>query len=116
VRDCTNSLRGNEEERIDVLFRAFRDACPTPEASANFMPTLWGRIESRQNFTFSFRRMANGFVAAAAALTIALGVYMSMPHSRAVNSSETYIEALADAHPLDTPDIVASARLDLSGR
>jgi hypothetical protein len=60
--------------------------------------------------------MANGFVAAAAALTIALGVYMSMPHSSAVNSTETYIEALADTHPLDAPDIVASARLDLSGR
>jgi hypothetical protein len=50
------------------------------------------------------------------ALTIALGVYMSIPHSSAVTSSETYIEALADAHPLDAPDIVTPARLDLSGR
>ena len=111
-----NFVRGNDEKRLDALFRAYRDACPTPEASANFMPTLWGRIESRQNFTFSFRRMANGFVTAAVALTIALGVYMSIPHSSAVTSSETYIEALADAHPLDAPDIVTPARLDLSGR
>ncbi|MGA3016931.1 MAG: hypothetical protein ABSF62_07405 [Bryobacteraceae bacterium] len=110
------SMRGNDEERLDALLRAYRDACPTPEASANFMPALWGRIESRQSFTFSFRHMANGFVTAAVALTIALGVYMSMPHSIAVASSETYLEALADAHPLDAPDIVIPARLDLSGR
>ena len=111
-----NSMRGNDDERLDALFRAYRDACPTPEASANFMPALWGRIESRQNFTFSFRHMANGFVTAAVALTIALGVYMSIPHASAVTSSETYIEALADAHPLDAPDIVSPVRLDLSGR
>ena len=110
------SMRGNDEERLDALLRAYRDACPTPEASANFMPGLWGRIESRQSFTFSFRRMANGFVTAAVALTIALGVYMSIPHSSAVASGETYIEALAEAHPLDAPDIVTPARLDLSGR
>jgi hypothetical protein len=60
--------------------------------------------------------MANGFVTAAVALTIALGVYMSIPHSSAVASGETYIEALAEAHPLDAPDIVTPARLDLSGR
>jgi len=111
-----NAMRGNNEERLDALFRAYRDACPTPEASANFMPALWGRIESRQNFTFSFRRMANGFVTAAVALTIALGVYMSMPHASASTSSETYIEALAEAHPLDAPDVVMPARFDLSGR
>jgi len=109
-------MRGNNEERLDALFRAYRDACPTPEASANFMPALWGRIESRQNLTFSFRRMANGFVTAAVALTIALGVYMSMPHASASAPSETYVEALADAHPLDAPDVVMPARLDLSGR
>jgi hypothetical protein len=111
-----NAMRGNDDERLDALFRAYRDACPTPEASASFMPTLWGRIESRQSFTSSFRRMANGFVTAAVALTIALGVYISMPHANAVNSPETYIEALADAHPLDAPDIVAAARRDFSGQ
>ena len=54
-----NSMHGNDDQKLDALFRAYRDACPAPEASANFMPNLWRRIESRQRFTFSFRRMAN---------------------------------------------------------
>jgi hypothetical protein len=110
------SMRGNDNEKLDALFRAYRDACPDPEASANFMPTLWSRIDSRQTFLFSFRRMANAFVTAAVALSIALGVYMSIPRSNSGSYTGTYIEALADANPLDAPDIVGPVRLDLTGR
>jgi hypothetical protein len=109
-----NAMRGNDDERLDALFRAYRDACPTPEASANFMPALWGRIEAKQRLTFSFRHMANGFVTAAVALTIALGVYMYVPHASATTSGETYIEALAEANPLETPDIVGPVKLELN--
>jgi hypothetical protein len=106
--------RGNNDEKLDALFRAYA-ACPTADASANFMPALWQRIESRQTFAFSFRRMVNGFVTAAAALTIALSVYMAIPHSSAASSNpQTYLEALAEARPLDTPDIVGPVRLNLS--
>jgi ABC-type nitrate/sulfonate/bicarbonate transport system permease component len=108
-----DSMRGNVDERLDALLQAYREACPTPEPSANFMPNLWRRIESRQNFTFSFQRMANAFVTAAVALTIALGVYMSIPRSNS-SYSQTYLEALADANALDTPDYVAPVHLDLS--
>jgi hypothetical protein len=108
-------MHGNDEERLDALFRAYHDACRAPEPSANFMPTIWARIESRQNFTFSFRRMASAFVTAAVALSVALGVYMALPHSNNPNYySQTYIEALADANPIETPDIVGPVRLDLS--
>jgi len=111
-----DSMRGKEDERLDALFRAYRNACPDPEASVNFMPTLWARIDSRQTFLFSFRRMANAFVTAAVALSIALGVYMSIPRSNPGVYPESYIEALADANPLDTPDIVGPVRLELNGR
>jgi len=111
------AMRGNEDEKLDALFGAYRDACPDPEASANFMPTLWARIDSRQTFLFSFRRMANAFVTAAVALSIALGVYMSIPRSTPGSAPETYVEALADANPLDNPDIVSpAARIELNGR
>jgi hypothetical protein len=80
------------------------------------MPTLWARIDSRQTFLFSFRRMANAFVTAAVALSIALGVYMSIPRSNPNANSETYIEALAAANPIETPDIVGPVRIDLNGR
>jgi len=111
------ALRGNEDEKLDALFRAYRDACPDSEASANFMPTLWARIESRQTYLFSFRRMANAFVTAAVALSIALGVYMTIPRSTPGSAPDTYVEALADANPLDNPDIVSpAARVELNGR
>jgi hypothetical protein len=110
------SMRGNEDEKLDALFRAYRDACPDPEASVNFMPTLWARIDSRQTFLFSFRRMANAFVTAAVALSIALGVYMTIPRTPGAGN-ETYVEALADANPLDNPDIVSpAARIEMNGR
>jgi hypothetical protein len=111
------AMRGNEDEKLDALFRAYRDACPDPEASANFMPTLWARIDSRQTYLFSFRRMANAFVTAAVALSIALGVYMSIPRSAPGSAPETYVEALADPNPLDNPDVVSpAARVELNGR
>jgi hypothetical protein len=79
------------------------------------MPNLWAQIESRQRAAFSFRRMANAMVTAAVALSIALGVYLSMPHGGSSQYySQSYVEALADARPLDTPDIVSPARLEVS--
>ena len=110
-----NFMRGSDEQNLDALFRAYHQACGTPEASANFMPELWARIESRQTFTFSFRRMANAFVTAAVALSIALGVYMAVPRT-AAQFPQTYIEALADANTLDTPEIVGPVTIDLTPR
>ena len=106
-------MRGDDEQRLDALFRAYRDACPTPEVSANFMPNIWARIEARQRYTFSFRRMANAFVTAALALSIGMGVYLSFPHSNPY-SPQSYIEALAEANPLDSPDIIGPVHLELN--
>ena len=103
-------MRGSDDEKLDALFRAFAKACPDREPSANFMPTLWQRIEARQNNAFSFRRMANALATAAVALSIAMGVYMSMPNPS--NYSQSYIEALADAKTLDGPEIAGAIHLD----
>ena len=109
-----NRMRGNDEERLDALFRAYRAACPTPEASANFMPNLWGKIEARQRSAFSFFRMAKAMATAAVALSIALSVYMAMPRTNPNYYSQSYIEALAEANPLDAPEIAGSVHLDVS--
>lgn len=104
-------MRGSEDERLDALFRAFASACPERDTSANFMPNLWRRIDARQTYAFSFRRMANALVTAAVALSIALGVYMAIPHSSPA-ASQSYIEALAEANAIDAPDFVGPVRLD----
>jgi hypothetical protein len=102
-----------DDDKLDSVWRAYRAACPDPEPSANFMPDLWRRIDSRRNFTFSFERMVRSFVTVAAAVTIAIGVYVSLP--RATPASEvTYLEALAEANSLDTPENVGPVRLELN--
>ena len=94
---------GNQGERLDTLFRAYRDACMAPEPSANFMPQLWQRIESRQTFSFFFGRVARGFVTAAVAATLAMAFYLTLPRSPGSYSS-TYVEVLAASHNTDNPD------------
>jgi hypothetical protein len=113
-----NTQNQSLENQLDALFRAYAEACPAPEPKPEFMPLLWQRIEARQTFTFSFRRMANALVTAAMAASIALGVYMALPHGASSNPSlySSYVEVLANsnANTIDTPDIVAPVRLDLS--
>jgi hypothetical protein len=99
------------DDKLDSLWRAYRAACPDQEPSANFMPGLWQRIEARRNFAFSFQRMVRGFVTVAAALTIAIGVYVSLP-SPTPASETNYLEALAEANALDTPENIGPVRLD----
>src|SRR5436305_4830215 len=108
-----NSMRGSDEEKIDCLFRAYRDACVPLEPGVNFMPNLWARIESRQRFTFSFRRMANALTTAAVALSLVLAVYMSIPRSNSVDYNQTYVEALAESNTPDAADLVTSSYLDV---
>lgn len=105
-------MRGNEDDQLDVLFRAYRGACPAPEPGVNFMPALWQRIESRRNYGFSFRRMANALVTAAVAATICLGVYTTIRRADTAYYSQSYVEALAEANAIDS-DLVAPIRLEI---
>jgi hypothetical protein len=108
-----NSMHGSDDQQLDALFRAYHDACAAPEAGANFMPNLWARIESRQRFTFSFRRMANALTTAAVSASLALGIYMAIPRSSSVDLNQTYVEALAEANTPDSIDLLNPATLDL---
>lgn len=109
-----NSMRGNDDEKLDALFGAYRAACGDPEASANFMPNLWARIDARQNFTFSFRRMANAFATAAVALSLVLSIYMAVPRSSPTVTAQSYIEALAEASTPDAQAFVDPVTLELA--
>jgi hypothetical protein len=109
-----DSKHRSSEERLDSLFHAYRAACPDRDASANFMPELWQRVEARQAYTFSFRRMANGFVTAALALTVFLGIYLAIPPKSTPSYPISYLQALADSDSIDTPDTVGPVGLDLT--
>lgn len=111
-----NSMRGNDDQRLDALFGAYRAACGDPDASANFMPNLWARIDARQSFTFSLRRMANAFATAAVALSLVLGIYMAVPGGNQSVTNQSYIEALAEASTPDAQAFVDPVTLELAER
>ena len=101
----------NHDEQLDALFRAYA-ALPTPDASPNFMPGVWQKIEARQSFTWSLGKFANVFLTAAAALSLALGLFVFYPHAND-QATPSYLEALADANPVQAPDLVSPVRMDL---
>jgi len=87
------------ERKLDELFRAYRAACPEPEASVNFMPEIWAKIEARQISTNLFGRMAKALVTVALAATVLLGLVASVKQSNSAASfSGTYLEALTADH------------------
>src|SRR5437762_12171323 len=100
--------RGPDDDRLDALFMAYRSACEPREVSANFMPELWQKIERVQSTTFSFRRIAKGFVTAAAALSLMMATFAVLPFSQhSPGYNVTYVEALAahnDAQSADSAD------------
>lgn len=98
--------KGNENAAWDALLRAYREACPDPDVSANFMPELWRRIEERQRSVFFLGRWARALVTAAAVLSLGMAAYMYIPHGRnSLFSVESYVEALAAGHAQDAPDL-----------
>jgi hypothetical protein len=103
----------NRQPKLDRLFTQYRDACGAPDASANFMPSLWTKIEARQSKGLFFERIARTFVASTMAACGLLGVLMLLPSqqpSAFLNSS--YVEAIATANAHETAPYLAPIRFD----
>jgi hypothetical protein len=93
----------DENRQLDHLFEQYRTAVPDPEASANFMPELWRRIEARQFFLVRLKRVTQVFVAAAAAICLLLGIALQVPVATQQRPmvSGNYVDVLADANPTE---------------
>jgi hypothetical protein len=86
----------NDEQRLDRLLAAYREAWPDPEPSEQFMPALWSKIDARRGFTLTLRRWTGALVAAATTACVAMAVYMATPHQAEPNLHEsTYVDSLA---------------------
>lgn len=83
----------NRHTELEALFASYRNSIEVPEATPDFMPGLWNRIEQRRSVTYSFRRLASGFVTAAAALCLAMTLAMWSPSHI---SASTYVDVLTD--------------------
>ncbi len=95
------------EAELTALFAQYREVLPDPEPSVNFTPRLWQQIEARRSTTWQVRRLAQGFVTAAAAVSLLIGVFLSLPQKPVSPFyTATYLEILAaDQGPDDPADV-----------
>lgn len=91
------------ENELARLFAAYREACPDPELSAGFLPRLWQRIEEQQSLTREVKRLTEVLVAAAVALSLVMGVFLSSREPTVSFYSGTYVEVLAANYAPDAP-------------
>lgn len=105
MRDSMNGdWERNEAENdaeLDRLFASYREACPVPEPTANFMPRLWERIDGNQNWTRLVWKWANGMMAAAVATSVFFLMLQLSPRHSPEFYGATYLETLADQHDDD---------------
>ncbi len=92
----------DRDGELNHLFETYRAALPDPEASANFMPELWRKIEARQFFLLRLKKLTQVFVAAAAAICLLLGIILQAPASSGTTVVRgNYVDVLADANPAE---------------
>lgn len=83
-----------KSEHLDQLFAAYRRACPDLDASPNFMPELWAKIEAREVSTNWFGRVAKALVTAALAASVILGMMVSSANKPNAFFNATFVDAL----------------------
>jgi hypothetical protein len=100
--------------RLDSLFHAYRDACPDPEPSVNFMPEMWAKIEAREASRTVFNRMAKALVTAALGASVVMGLLSASYSQPATPASDgTYVQALAAVHGADLEPLQVERISDL---
>jgi len=87
-----------EDARLEEMFRAYREACPDPDASPNFMPNIWARIEARETSTNWFGSVAKALVTAALAASVILGMMVSSTNQSNAFFDATFVDALRADH------------------
>jgi len=91
-----------DTNELDHLFVEYRRAVPEPDASVNFMPELWRKIETRRFSLPRWKRLTQVFIVAAAAICLLLGIVLQVPVSRrAEGVVSNYVDVLADANPTE---------------
>jgi hypothetical protein len=95
LNDHDNHGSMGDGERLDALFRAYRQACPDPEPSADFMPRLWQKIEARERVPLLFGKLARNLVTIALALSVMMAVAVTLTRmDTQVYSKQSYVEVL----------------------
>lgn len=88
----------NEDHGLNNLFQRYRAACPEVEPSANFMPGIWQRIESRHSFRLVFQQIARPLMAGSAALVLLLLLLNLVLSQHTRLTPPSYVDALLADH------------------
>ena len=86
---------GIEEQDLDRLFSRYRAACTDIDASQNFMPDLWARIEARGAFWPTFERLSRFALAICATACLVLLLLDVRTFGGAQSLAPTYADELA---------------------
>ena len=89
------------DEELNALFAKYKAVVPDFDASANFMPALWKKIEARQTLVLRVRKLTQIFVGAAAAACLLFAMIQVVPGGSRQEVHASYVDALAAAHPAD---------------
>ena len=87
------------DDKLNALLSQYRDACPDPEPSTNFMPQLWSRIEEQRSAAVSIwlRRWAEVWLIATALVAVIVGGFLLPQLQEAQTYEATYVDALSAA-------------------
>jgi len=110
------SSENNRDQRLDGLFDEYRRACPDPEPGANFMPTLWQRIEARRNPMRQWVTMSRRALVGALALCLVFGVVLGTAISSSQFYQLTYIEALDENEAPEELAAMHPVSMDSTGK
>ena len=105
-------IRGDDEPlpvELQELFHSYRDSLSGIDASANFMPGLWGKIDGRRRVTISFTRFASAFVTAAFLICLVLSGTLMTTNNQTAGAYYSYVDALAADTPYDDVEVLADS-------
>ena len=100
------------DQELSSLFTEYRAAVPDPDASVNFMPRLWGKIEAKRSFVYRLRKMSQVAVAAALVASLIGGVLFVPLTRHEPQLAGSYVDVIAEAHA-DDALTAPGIRLDL---
>ena len=94
-----DGIPGVNGEKLDALFAQYREACPDREASASFMPQLWGQIEARRSAVSSswFRMWAQVWLLATLAVALVIGGILIPRFENPPAYQASYVDVLTAA-------------------
>ena len=106
--------RDGVNDKLDLLWAEYRQACPEPEPSASFMPQMWQRIEARQYAMSSswLRLWAEFWVVATVTLAILMGAILIPRFQEPPAYQASYVDVLAAADAANDVAILPSGETE----